>query len=279
MSVDLICCSFELFCSVYWSKLSGCVIFQADMLISELLGSFGCNELSPECLDGAQKYLKPDGLSIPCSYTNYVQPIMAVNLYEDLLSYAPVSRKVIDEMVLVDLRAFAQIDSYQEAFTFRHPNFGILFSCSSIRSFVPSIDWLGIFFSQMFILMHVMQCWLSTQTTTTNWRDLPAIFISNSTTTSPWTSCRISTLSAWPVGFPRFLDSLGRWTWSGATKLSSILAGGSARRIGVSGIRGDFSNRMSCRCRTPRPPTGSQCDAIPFFGIHRKVFSIHWQFH
>lgn len=31
---------------------------QADILVSELLGSFGDNELSPECLDGAQRYLK-----------------------------------------------------------------------------------------------------------------------------------------------------------------------------------------------------------------------------
>lgn len=31
---------------------------QADILVSELLGSFGDNELSPECLDGAQRFLK-----------------------------------------------------------------------------------------------------------------------------------------------------------------------------------------------------------------------------
>ncbi len=31
---------------------------QADILVSELLGSFGDNELSPECLDGAVKFLK-----------------------------------------------------------------------------------------------------------------------------------------------------------------------------------------------------------------------------
>ena len=37
----------------------------ADILVSELLGSFGDNELSPECLDGAQKFLKPSGISIP----------------------------------------------------------------------------------------------------------------------------------------------------------------------------------------------------------------------
>jgi type II protein arginine methyltransferase len=29
-----------------------------DILISELLGSFGDNELSPECLDGAMRFMK-----------------------------------------------------------------------------------------------------------------------------------------------------------------------------------------------------------------------------
>lgn len=29
-----------------------------DILVSELLGSFGDNELSPECLDGAVRFLK-----------------------------------------------------------------------------------------------------------------------------------------------------------------------------------------------------------------------------
>ena len=38
---------------------------QADILVSELLGSFSDNELSPECLDGAQKFLRRDGISIP----------------------------------------------------------------------------------------------------------------------------------------------------------------------------------------------------------------------
>ncbi len=31
---------------------------KADIFVSELLGSFGDNELSPECLDGAQHMLK-----------------------------------------------------------------------------------------------------------------------------------------------------------------------------------------------------------------------------
>lgn len=33
---------------------------KADIIVSELLGSIGDNELSPECLDGAQKFLKGD---------------------------------------------------------------------------------------------------------------------------------------------------------------------------------------------------------------------------
>lgn len=45
---------------------------QADILVSELLGSFGDNELSPECLDGAQRFLKKDGVSIPQSYTSFM---------------------------------------------------------------------------------------------------------------------------------------------------------------------------------------------------------------
>lgn len=37
---------------------------KADILVSELLGSFGDNELSPECLDGAQKFLKGNMLKV-----------------------------------------------------------------------------------------------------------------------------------------------------------------------------------------------------------------------
>jgi protein arginine N-methyltransferase 5 len=57
---------------------------QADVLVSELLGSFGDNELSPECLDGAQGFLKPDGVSIPCTYTSYLQPVTTAKLWNDV---------------------------------------------------------------------------------------------------------------------------------------------------------------------------------------------------
>ena len=43
---------------------------KADILVSELLGSFGDNELSPECLDGAQRFLN-GMLLILCKVQQY----------------------------------------------------------------------------------------------------------------------------------------------------------------------------------------------------------------
>ncbi|KZO90669.1 PRMT5-domain-containing protein [Calocera viscosa TUFC12733] len=58
---------------------------KVDILISELLGSFGDNELSPECLDGAQRFLKDDGISIPSFYTAHVAPLSSSKLYNEVL--------------------------------------------------------------------------------------------------------------------------------------------------------------------------------------------------
>ena len=58
----------------------------ADIIVSELLGSFGDNELSPECLDGAQHLLKPGAISIPTSYTSYLAPVTSAKLYNALAS-------------------------------------------------------------------------------------------------------------------------------------------------------------------------------------------------
>lgn len=58
---------------------------KADILVSELLGSFGDNELSPECLDGAQKFLRDDGISIPSQYTSFICPIQSSKLYNEVM--------------------------------------------------------------------------------------------------------------------------------------------------------------------------------------------------
>jgi hypothetical protein len=55
--------------------------------VSELLGSFSDNELSPECLDGAQRLLKPGGISIPASYTSFLAPITSCKMQEAVRTY------------------------------------------------------------------------------------------------------------------------------------------------------------------------------------------------
>ena len=60
-----------------------------DILISELLGSFADNELSPECLDGVTHLLNPvHGISIPTSYSAHVTPIAAPKLHADVMAQA-----------------------------------------------------------------------------------------------------------------------------------------------------------------------------------------------
>ncbi|PKY03641.1 protein methyltransferase RmtC [Aspergillus campestris IBT 28561] len=58
-----------------------------DIVVSELLGSFGDNELSPECLDGITHLLNPThGISIPASYTAHLTPISAPKLHSDIMN-------------------------------------------------------------------------------------------------------------------------------------------------------------------------------------------------
>lgn len=104
---------------------------KADILISELLGSLGCNELSPECLDGAQQHLKPNGISIPTSYTSYVNPIMSSKLYEDNMKRdrlyhfrdrLPDIELNFECNYIVCPNSVYTIDQPQPLFTFTHPN-------------------------------------------------------------------------------------------------------------------------------------------------------------
>jgi len=56
---------------------------KADVVVSELLGSFGDNELSPECLDGVWQCVKPNAISIPRCYRSYISPVMSHKLYTE----------------------------------------------------------------------------------------------------------------------------------------------------------------------------------------------------
>ncbi|CCD22815.1 protein arginine N-methyltransferase NDAI_0A06610 [Naumovozyma dairenensis CBS 421] len=65
----------------FWSDSS----IKVDLCISELLGSFGCNELSPECLWNIEKcHSKESTIFIPQSYSSYIAPISSPILYQSL---------------------------------------------------------------------------------------------------------------------------------------------------------------------------------------------------
>lgn len=97
---------------------------KADILVSELLGSFGDNELSPECLDGAQNHLKPDGISIPCKSISFLRPIMSTKIHQLLRDETCLKSNVTMSHVswLINFSRVYYIDHPKEAFTFVHPN-------------------------------------------------------------------------------------------------------------------------------------------------------------
>ncbi|KAG0198038.1 hypothetical protein BGX28_008481 [Mortierella sp. GBA30] len=93
---------------------------KADILISELLGSFGDNELSPECLDGAQKFLKPDGISIPANYTTFVAPMASNKLHSDVCSYKDLAH--VETSYVVMFKAISLLAQPKPIWVFEHPN-------------------------------------------------------------------------------------------------------------------------------------------------------------
>ena len=69
------------------SKASDFSHTHVDILVSELLGSFADNELSPECLDGVNDLINPaHGISIPASYSAHLTPISAPKLHSDIMN-------------------------------------------------------------------------------------------------------------------------------------------------------------------------------------------------
>lgn len=100
-------------------RLEGVV--QADIIVSELLGSFGDNELSPECLDGANKLLKPDGVSIPADYTSYLAPLSSTKLHNEVKAFGT-SLAQMETAYVVRIHRGRTLAKAKPCFSFRHPN-------------------------------------------------------------------------------------------------------------------------------------------------------------
>ena len=86
-------------------------------MVSELLGSWGDNELSPECLDGGQKCLKHDGISIPQEYTSFVAPVSASKVWNSARSMP----KGLDTPFVVKLGHCHFLNDPLPLFKFNHP--------------------------------------------------------------------------------------------------------------------------------------------------------------
>jgi len=93
---------------------------RANIMVSELLGSFGDNELSPECLDGAQRFLDPRGVSIPQYVRSTLEPISCHNLYQ-----AVQKRKLECPYNVAAYRYASLVEDTVNVFDFATPNLSL----------------------------------------------------------------------------------------------------------------------------------------------------------
>jgi len=101
---------------------------KADVMVSELLGSFGDNELSPECLDGAQRFLADDGVCIPQAYMSSLAPVSAPVLWGDARGNGNDSaQSSLETGYVVCLhKVFHPATMVKDCFAFQHPNNSLL---------------------------------------------------------------------------------------------------------------------------------------------------------
>jgi type II protein arginine methyltransferase len=125
---------------------------KADIIVSELLGSFGCNELSPECLHALFTTSKKSSvggidddddngeeddsvcdehtISIPCEYTSYIAPVSSTKLYQQACQqslYPNASstacigyQQAIETPYVVRPHAASQMHTEQPCWSFKH---------------------------------------------------------------------------------------------------------------------------------------------------------------
>lgn len=93
-----------------------------DILVSELLGSFGDNELSPECLDGVTHLLNPEhGISIPASYSAHLTPISAPKLHADISAQRSTNPAASETPYVVMLHAIDYLSTSQPTVSISTP--------------------------------------------------------------------------------------------------------------------------------------------------------------
>jgi type II protein arginine methyltransferase len=103
-----------------------------DIVVSELLGSFGDNELSPECLDPllASGCCKSSTVSIPMRYSSYLAPVCSSRLHADAVQQSVVPdesgqplgiQRAMETAYVVRSHAASQTHPEQRCWEFTHP--------------------------------------------------------------------------------------------------------------------------------------------------------------
>lgn len=83
-----------------------------DLVVSELLGSFGCNELCPEILE---LFVREDVVMIPQRYSSFLEPI-----YSPLIDELP--QEKLQQPFLINLSSFYSTAKPVKVFDFEHPS-------------------------------------------------------------------------------------------------------------------------------------------------------------
>ncbi|CAG9313962.1 PRMT5 [Blepharisma stoltei] len=91
---------------------------KADILVSELLGSFGDNELEPECLECAKHLVKEGGISIPCESISYLSPVSSQKNWTNAITV----EKVPETPYVSMLHNFYSPWTTQKCFQFNYPS-------------------------------------------------------------------------------------------------------------------------------------------------------------
>ncbi|KAJ1665756.1 hypothetical protein IW140_003272 [Coemansia sp. RSA 1813] len=93
----------------------------ADILVSELLGSLGDNELSPECLSAAiPLLLAPSGVCIPRKYTAYAAPLSSTALFNRVRSSTHGEPARLETPFVVNIHAAKVLANAQPLWSFEH---------------------------------------------------------------------------------------------------------------------------------------------------------------
>ncbi|CCH42201.1 hypothetical protein BN7_1745 [Wickerhamomyces ciferrii] len=92
-----------------------------NIIVSELLGSMGCNELSPECLEPLEKYLdRENGVFIPQSYTSFIAPTFSPKIYNSIRSKGG-QLNFHKQYVVKQLESASCSTKINEIWSYQHP--------------------------------------------------------------------------------------------------------------------------------------------------------------